>query len=786
MSDKVETQITLTLASAELLDSKQKNVVWHQAENLLHSAAYAGLQAPVTALSQAVDKTFGTQWEKGSQLLNAPESKPWTVDWHVQQVGSAAGMLLPFLAVKQGLGCIFRGPMGDAALKSGSALARQEIAAHELRLTIGAGAVYGGFLTPIKPTEGDFVKAKVTHAATGALTFAVLGYGTMGLKDLAGTKPLKGTIAGKILQNDIVATALAGAPAGVVAADAHSLLSGKGFATMDQRLQSAYTFAMVGGFLAGGQKGIDYFAGGPKQTNPVVDNVSRTVEPRTEVSALDATTSRTPVADRVGVTEPIPVIETVPVSYAKMVAELKARVESGDLKVTEIPTTVDSKPVTFERAVQELPRLKAAENLPSEVPLSAREYAETFLDHVAEPVRVYRKEGLQTELIVPESHAAKLERFAELTAQANAGGPGAEAAKVELATPAMKEIAGQLTPEQAFALIERTPEPNLFRRVILSGEANPFDAWFQNKLSDPAFHSNADSVLGQGETGLYRRKLDKTTMMDVLHEFAHHYERMQPRESALFHMGRRVEPWQPRDYAGSPREHYAILTGEYALHAEKGPVLELIEKAPIKAAMIGESLYQRLSTLPPSERSLLHDFYMERALLLRNEALPLAQQKLIELASVNPQSKAGQNALKLLLFVGKPAQLQQIPGVSSIDLSYETAVGNTEVGRLTQLTGLERAELGNTNATTDGVAQLKSSNLTSLGLRGLRFHDYGVSSLPATLRVLDLSRTPVTDAAIPDLLGLKHLQKINVSGSRISTSGAGQLREALPGVEVVH
>ncbi|MBY0546444.1 MAG: hypothetical protein K2W95_04090 [Candidatus Obscuribacterales bacterium] len=780
MSNKFESQSQISLSSAELLDTAQKSVVRHQAENLLHSAAYAGLQAPVTAVAQAFDRSFGTRWEKGSQLLKAPEAKPWSVDWHVQQVGSAAGMILPFLAVKQGLGCVFRGPMAEAAMNSGmNKLTREElraIAGHEIRLTIGAGAVYGGLLTPVKPEEGDFVKAKLTHATTGALTFAALGYGTMGIKDLATGKHLKGTIAGKVLQNDIASTMLAGAPAGVVAADAHSILSGKGFASMDQRLQSAYSFSMVGGFLAGGQKGIDLLAGSPKRSNTLVEQLEQRVEPAVEVPAVVVKTT-----ERAVLLEPVTARE----SCAKMLADLQARVQSGDLKVSEIPTTVDAAPVTFERTVQELPRLKAPENRPSEAPLSTREYSETFLDHVAEQVRVYRKEGLRTELVVPEAHAAKLERFAELTAEANAGGPGAAAAKSELATPAMQEMVGQLTPAETFALIQRTPEPNVFKRVVLSGDANPFDPWFQRQTSDPNFRSNADSVLGQGETGLYRRKMDKTTMMDVLHEFAHHFERAQPIETALFHMGRRVEPWQPRDYAGTPREHYAILTGEYALHAEKGPVLQLIEQAPIKAAMIGEALYQRLSQIPPGERSLIHDFYMERALLLRNEALPIAQQKLVELASVNPNSKSGQNALKLLLFVGEPQHLLQVPGVKSLNLSYETAMGNTQVGRLNHLKDLDTVDLGNTNATTDGVVQLQPSSLISLGLRGLQYHDYGVPSLPSTLRVLDLSRTSVTDGAIPALLGLKHLQKLDVSGSGISPTGVGQLREGLPGVEIV-
>ncbi len=828
----------LSSASPELLDSSRKTAVQHQAETLLRSAAYAGLQAPVTAVTQLLDRGFGTTWSETTRLIDpCQNAKPWTLDWHVQQVGSAAGMMLPFLGVKYGLGKMFRSPMAEAAIASGSQnLSREElraIAQHELRLTIGSGAVYGGFLTPTKPEEGDLLKARLNHAATGALTFAALGYGTMGLKELGGSKYLKGSLAGGVLRNDIAATVLAGAPAGVVAADAHSILAGKGFATMDQRLQSAYSFSMVGGFLATAHKGADLFSGAGRKsrlalesetsaqaaveagrlaigrepakaglsgkrsvivadasepTVPLLTKTGASIErpaalPEQRVIQAERQAGSRESGDRSAAPEP-PATRTE--NYATMMAELQGRLKSGELVVPEIPKPSESAPVTYESAVQKLPRLKTPENRPAEVPSHPREFREAFIDEVAEPVRVYRKAGLETELVVPESFAARQERFAQLTDAVKRGGSEAADAAVELAKPEMQEMKGLLTPAEVFALIERMPEPNLFRRVVMSAEENPFDAWFRRRLEDPDFKSNADSVLGTGETGLYRSKDGRTAIEDLLHEFAHHFEKSQPLEAQLFHMARRLEGWTPRSYAATPRENWAVLVGEYAIHPESGPVQTLIQKAPLRAAMIGEAMYQRLSRIPVAERGVLHEFYMERALVLRREAMALAQQKLTEIAANNPTSKAGQNALKLLLFVGEPQHFQQLGSVRSINLSHEVSVGNTQVGRLNLLRGLEDVDLGNTHATTDGVMQLAKLPLTSLALRRVQFHDFGASSLPGTLRVIDLSRTPVTDGAIPSLIGLKHLNKIDVSDSGISPDGVRQLRAAFPDADITH
>lgn len=832
---------TLTLTAKELLDASPKTALQHQTEVLLRSAAYTGLQAPVSAVTQLFDGGLGTHWTEATSFIAAPESAaPWSGDWHLQQVGNAAGMILPFLGLKYGLSKVFRSPLTEAAIASGQqSLTREEmrmLAQYEVRLTIATGAVYGGFLTPTKPEEGDLLGARLNHAASSALTFGALGYGTMGIRGVGASKYLKGSVVGSILRNDIAATMLAGLPAGVVAADSHSLLAGKGFATMDQRLQSAYSFTMVGGLLSVGQKGVETISGGKGTVTeavpePIISDTGRPAGPlpaRTGVPKPDAPAVKPgagepggsglsaevrlareqgPVRDNGGAPQLqlerdlLAPSRTVPelqpkapeasppavVSYAKMMGDFQRRVATGELVIPEVPkVTESSRPVTYQTRVQKMPRLKPAEQRPTEAPLDPAEYRHTFIDEVSEPVRVYTKEGLATELIVPESYAAKLDRFAELKAKTARGGPEGDRAAAELRTPAMRELEGMLTPAEALSLIERTPAPNLFKQVTLSPEANPFDPWFQRRLSDSEFKSNADSLLGKGETGLYQRRNDATVVEDLMHEFAHHFEGAQPLEAGLFHIARRLEGWTPRPYASTPRENWAVLTGEYALAGNKAQVLTLIQKAPIRAALIGEAMYQRLSQLPPGERGPLFDFYMERAQLLRSEAGPIAKQKLAEVAAKAPLAKAGQNALKLLLFIGEPGHFQQIGRVPKLDLSFETTVGNTEVGRLSLLRGLEDVDLSHTNATTDGVVQLQPLSLTHLGLRGTQFHDYGVPSLPPRLRVLDLSKTQVTDGAVPHLANLKDLLKLNVSDSKITADGLKTLRRVLPSTEIEH
>src|SRR3982750_70076 len=77
----------------------------------VHSALYTALQEPVSGVTQIVDEFTGTKLLPKVQFLDAPvQAQFGTADWHAQQVGSAVGMLLPFMLVGKGV----RGVLGSS------------------------------------------------------------------------------------------------------------------------------------------------------------------------------------------------------------------------------------------------------------------------------------------------------------------------------------------------------------------------------------------------------------------------------------------------------------------------------------------------------------------------------------------------------------------------------------------------------------------------------------------------------------------------------------------------
>ena len=84
------------------------------------------------------------------------------------------------------------------------------------------------------------------------------------------------------------------------------------------------------------------------------------------------------------------------------------------------------------------------------------------------------------------------------------------------------------------------------------------------------------------------------------------------------------------------------------------------------------------------------------------------------------------------------------------------------------------------------IAGLK--NLRVLNLNDTRVGDEGLAHLSGltNLEQLRLQSTQVTDAGLSHIGPLANLTVVWLSGSRVTAAGADQLREALPGAEVVN
>src|SRR5262249_22373747 len=119
------------------------------------------------------------------QIIDAPSRAEFgTVNWHVQQIGGAIGLIVPFGIMNKGvkgagglLGRAVRFAGFGAELSGAASKAALSI------LEMGAtGAAFEGLLRPVQPEQGDFWSARGRNALAAAATFSTLQAVSMGLK----------------------------------------------------------------------------------------------------------------------------------------------------------------------------------------------------------------------------------------------------------------------------------------------------------------------------------------------------------------------------------------------------------------------------------------------------------------------------------------------------------------------------------------------------------------------------------------------------------------------------
>jgi hypothetical protein len=218
-----------------------------------HSALYSGLQAPVTGFAQLVDKGFNSKLAESKFLnpVSAPEAAAFGSErWYAQTIGGGAGMALPFMFTK---GVLKSSGLSLAARAEGTAVASTRLFTPLNGAIIADGAITGGaydfFLTPVQPNESNFWAARTKHGLIGAATFGTLTAGSVVLGNVA--RPFtKDLVGAKRLAWDATAGGLSGVPAGIVNADAISVLSQGRFATAEERVKAVYTDLVAGSVLS--------------------------------------------------------------------------------------------------------------------------------------------------------------------------------------------------------------------------------------------------------------------------------------------------------------------------------------------------------------------------------------------------------------------------------------------------------------------------------------------------------------------------------------------------------
>ncbi len=254
-----------------------------------HALVYAGLQSPVTGVLQLVDRASNTSLAERCTLISPPERRPFgSPEWHAQQIGGALGVVAPFLLAAR----TTRGAMNACGLpisRAEGAVGLNWLRSNRASTAIGESLITGfGFdfvARPVRPEDGDFWSARLKNGTVGALTFGALSSGSIGLRQMAGNSLSAMTGARRVV-SEVAIGASAGVPAGLIGADARSLLFNQKFASFDDRIQNAYSMAFVGGTLSAFQQL-------PEQRNLSDRTVRRDRDGSDQLTATDRTRTTT-------------------------------------------------------------------------------------------------------------------------------------------------------------------------------------------------------------------------------------------------------------------------------------------------------------------------------------------------------------------------------------------------------------------------------------------------------------------------------------------------------------
>ncbi|HEY9676839.1 MAG TPA: hypothetical protein V6C76_02470 [Drouetiella sp.] len=262
----------------------------------VHSALYSAVQEPVTGLTQIYDafKGNGSNVASKVQFMEAPKAAQFgTADWHAQQIGSAVGMLAPFMLMHKGVkgtlgaagfGVERAGMTGITAAEDMSLLAKRTSFGMNMAEAGITGFGYDAFLRPSDSNHtGDlsqFLADRGTQGTIGAATFMTMTGAGLGLNRLAGSSMLEKSALVPILKNPITSGVLSGVPAAFVSTESHSLVKTGELASSTELAQSVYQMSLIGGgfgavhALAGPGE-----AGAPSKIEQFKDKVKSNLNP---------------------------------------------------------------------------------------------------------------------------------------------------------------------------------------------------------------------------------------------------------------------------------------------------------------------------------------------------------------------------------------------------------------------------------------------------------------------------------------------------------------------------
>lgn len=503
-------------------------------------------------------------------------------------------------------------------------------------------------LTDWKKMSTATLSGALINVPAGMLGMRIAKSSTLSVANRTGSEAL-GTITGGVLS---------GGGSGAVFGGLDAIVHGKSLGEIGK---STFDGMLIGAGTGGVMSGWHAFR--PVQKAPLETQLQEKLQPKAQETVQDR-----PIVDG---PEQLAGKETAAVSEAsvakltnaldRLTPEQQAKMFESHERVayTSEPKEAISalnRRLTFQETGEiKLMRLKNDPDRPKTFESEAE--LQTWLETVTEPTRVYRIEGTNVKITIPEAYARKLDQIRELRVWAEVEAPSYDnlpdshrkvfqkhivEGDMDLIRHVFKDKADNIArivksrvellsnpnnrralPEDFIQAVKELPDPGLLKELVLLDEPyykdayNPDKAGLTSTSSRSAAHASRDGVITFFEQNNGRAKgatSGGSLNEFLMHEWSHLLKFKLKEHSALFNETAELEnDWYVREYAkrqykDTPdlqhHENFAVHMGEELLAPDADRFFITAHNAPLRTTMMAKALLEAM--IPRTKEMVVH------------------------------------------------------------------------------------------------------------------------------------------------------------------------------------
>ena len=236
-------------------------------------------------------------------------------------------------------------------------------------------------------------------------------------------------------------------------------------------------------------------------------------------------------------------------------------------------------------------------------------------------------------------------------------GQGRIAKPMQILTPAangMPEVVvpvdnpPALSPGQALDYLGQTPDPSLVNRLFLLNHPHPMDPWVNMQYEGQRVQGEA---FANGDLQLFKPSPGNEALGTTMHEWSHLFKMNSPEASAAFDAAAPLE----RLNTGSSSQNYTQgenwpILSEGLLGQNPIEIAATAQNNPIRSAIWGKALAERLAAVPEAQRGAHYERYQGLVDYIDSNVKPTALGRLQSVAndSANPLSQTAESVLRYL------------------------------------------------------------------------------------------------------------------------------------------